>query len=143
MLKKSRWVAVVAALVVVGLVVGVFVSVGVSLPAKKSDLPTVGPTANELEQLAAELSSGTPARILASIADLPPGAEKDVLKTFTNIKFVDFNTQTVRFDKTTGAAVVDARLTPRKGQPTYEREALVKRGTRWLLYSSLPKPKGT
>jgi hypothetical protein len=56
---------------------------------------------------------------------------------------VDFNTQTVRFDKATGAAVVDARLTPRKGPPTYEREALVKRGTRWLLYSSLPNPKAT
>ena len=87
MFNKGRWVAVVASLVVVGLVVGVFVSVGVSLPAKKSDLPTVGPTANELEQLAADLSSGKPDRILASIADLPPGAEKDVLKTLLTPRF--------------------------------------------------------
>ena len=143
MLNKGRWVAVVAALVVIGLVVGVFVSVGVSLPAKKSDLPTQGPTPNELEQLAADLSSGKPARILSSIADLPPGADKEVLKTFANIRYVDFNTETVRFDKATGAAVVDARLTPRKGKPTYEREALVKRGDRWLLYSSLPQPTPT
>ena len=35
-------------------------------------------------------------------------------------------------------AVVQARLTPKKGKPTFEREVLVQRNGLWFLYTSLP-----
>jgi len=143
MMMNRRWIVIVACLVVVGLIVGVVAAFGLSSPQSVSSQAKQGPSAAQLEKLAADLSSGSSSKILASIADVPPGGEKDVLKSLGNIKFVDFNTETVRFDTKTGAAVVQARLTPKKGKPTYEREVLVLRNGTWLLYSSLPNPTPT
>ena len=76
--------------------------------------------------------------VLAAIADLPASEAESVWNSLCNLRAVDFNTSTVSFDPQTGSAVVQARLTPKKGKPTFEREVLVQRNGLWFLYTSLP-----
>ena len=76
--------------------------------------------------------------VLAAIADLPASEADSVWNSLRNLRAVDFNTSTVSFDPQTGSAVVQARLTPKKGKPTFEREVLVQRNGLWFLYTSLP-----
>jgi len=135
---------VVAVVIVIGLMVSLaaalFSSGGASSPStpQATDAAaTRGPSQAQLQTLAADLSSGEKARVLAAIADIPPGAESAALKSLGSLTAVTFDPATLRFDAATGAAVVDAKLTDSSGKVRREREVLVLRGGRWLLYSAL------
>jgi hypothetical protein len=141
---SRRWIVIVSIVIVLGLLLAFaasLVSNGSSKPSPSrtvpAAVPTQGPTESDLNALAAELSSGDNARILAALADLPPAADAAALKSLGSLKSVTFDASTLRFDAPTGAAVVDARLVDTSGKARREREVLVKRDGRWLLYSSL------
>jgi hypothetical protein len=140
---SRRWITIVAMVAVIGMIATLAAVLISSGPSDTSALPagdapaTTGPTAAQLDALAAELSSGDDARVIAAIADLPPGSEAAALKSLGSLQSVTFDPGSLRFDAETGAAVVDARLTDTSGEVRREREVLVLREGRWLLYSSL------
>jgi len=141
---SRRGITIVAMVTVFGLIATLAAVLISSGPSGQSGLPpasgaraTAGPTSAELDALATELSSGADGRVLAAIADLPPGSETAALNSLGSLKAVVFDPASLRFDAQTGAAVVDARLTDTSGESRRERQVLVLREGRWLLFSSL------
>lgn len=138
-MRKGPAAVVIAALVVVALVAGIVAALVSARPTpQRISEATSAPSVGQLQALADELSSGNRTRVLAAIADLPASEADSVWNSLRNLRAVDFNTSTVSFDPQTGSAVVQARLTPKKGKPTFEREVLVQRNGLWFLYTSLP-----
>jgi hypothetical protein len=138
-MRDRRWLVVLVSLIVIGLVVPLVASLATSsqTPSPREPIPSQGPTVDDLRALAADLSSGDTARVVGAIADLPPGSEQAALRSLGDLSSVEFDEDTLRFDPTTGAAVVQVRLTDTAGGTGREVVALVKRGDRWLLFNSL------
>lgn len=146
-MKQGPWVKAGVALIVVALVASLVASLaalgGTSNEAPSTGAPTAGPSAAQLEALAAELSSGNDDRVAGALADIPVEAKERAIKALGSLEAVEFDASTVRFDAPTGAALVDARLVASDGSEQQERVVLVQRNGRWLVFSTLQQPGAT
>jgi hypothetical protein len=146
-MQRGPWVKAGVALIVVAVVASLVASLaalgGTPSEAPASGLPTAGPSAADLEQLAADLSSGNDDRIAGALADIPVEAKERAIKSLGSLEAVEFDASSVRFDAPTGAALVDARLVASDGSDREERVVLVERSGRWLVFSTLQQPEAT
>jgi hypothetical protein len=151
-LDPKRWTKLVVtflAFVVVGGLVASLASVagtGSSSAPPTADtgaLSTDGPSAADLEVLAADLSSGDRDRVLGALADVPIEAADQAFESLGSLAAVRFDAESLRYDEATQAALVDAELTASDGSVVTERLVLVERVDRWLVFSTLQQPGST
>jgi hypothetical protein len=146
-MEQGRWVKAGVVLIVIAVVGALIATLGASLvgptPAPSTPVATAGPSAADLEALAAELSSGDADRIAGALADIPIEAKQRAVTSLGSLESVSFDAESVRFDAPTGAALVDARLVATDGTESSERIVLVERLGRWRVFSTLQQPGAT
>jgi hypothetical protein len=146
-MKQGPWVKAGVALIVAALVASLVASLaalgGSPSAAPSSSIPSAGPSLADLDELAADLSSGNDDRVAGALADIPVEAKERAIKALGSLEAVEFDASTVRFDAPTGAALVDARLVASDGSEQEERVVLVQRSGRWLVFSTLQQPGAT
>jgi hypothetical protein len=146
-LDPKRWtkaVVVFVALVLVGGLIASLASVAGSSGTSQGPVdPNGGPSQDDLDQLAADLSSGDRDRVLGSIADIPVDSADEAFESLGSLAAVRFDPATLRYDVENQAALVDAELTASDGQVVEERLVLVERVGRWVVFSTLQRPPST